>query len=349
MITIARIDGDGIGKEVTEAGVKILNSLDLNIDFVEAEAGRACFDKNGTTIPEETIKIAKKSKATLFGAITSTPGEKSPIITLRQELDVYGNLRPVKSFKGVNCLFDDLDFLIVRENTEGLYSKEESGNAEETVAKRIITKKASERICELAFKQAIKRNESITEEIKDNKKKDNLEKPLVTCVHKANVLKTTDGLFKKTFYDVATNYPQINTNDYFVDATAMYLLTKPQEFDVIVTTNLFGDILSDESAGLVGGLGLAPSGNIGDKHGLFEPVHGSAPDIAGQNISNPIAMTLSIAMMLDYLNEDYWANKIRIATENILKEGKIRTPDLGGTNTTTEVADAIIKEIERLN
>ncbi|MCQ2737334.1 MAG: isocitrate/isopropylmalate family dehydrogenase [archaeon] len=341
MIKIARIDGDGIGKEVTEAGVHILNSMDLNIDFIEAEAGRECFDKNGTTIPEETLKIAKKTKATLFGASTSTPGEKSPIITLRQELDVYANLRPVKSFKGVKCLFDDLDFLIVRENTEGLYSRQEDGDEEQAVAKRIITKKASERISKLAFEQAIKRNEDRKEDIEG--------KPLVTCVHKANVLKKTDGLFKKAFYDVAMNYPDINTNNYFVDATAMYLLTKPQEFDVIVTTNLFGDILSDCAAGLVGGLGLAPSGNIGDKHGLFEPVHGSAPDIAGQNISNPIAMTLSVAMMLDYLKEEYLANNLRIATENVLKKGKVLTPDLGGKNKTMDVANEIIKELELLN
>ena len=174
MIKIARIDGDGIGKEVTEAGVAVLESLDLNFDFIEAEAGRECFDKNGTTIPEETIKIAKNAKATLFGAITSTPGQKSPIITLRQELDTYANLRPIKSFKGINCLFNDLDFLIVRENTEGLYSGNETIDHEEekAIAQRVITRKASERISRLGFEQAIK-----------------LKKESVTCVHKANVLK----------------------------------------------------------------------------------------------------------------------------------------------------------------
>ena len=186
MIKIARIDGDGIGKEVTEAGVAVLESLDLNIDFIEAEAGRECFDKNGTTIPEETIKIAKNTKVTLFGAITSTPGQKSPIITLRQELDTYANLRPIKSFKGINCLFDDLDFLIVRENTEGLYSgnetiEEMNGEDKKATAQRVITKKASERISKLAFEEAIK-----------------LGKESVTCVHKANVLKKTDGVFKES-------------------------------------------------------------------------------------------------------------------------------------------------------
>ena len=336
MIKIARIDGDGIGKEVTEAGVAVLESLDLNIDFIEAEAGRECFDKNGTTIPEETIKIAKNTKATLFGAITSTPGQKSPIITLRQELDTYANLRPIKSFKGINCLFDDLDFLIVRENTEGLYSgnetiEEMNGEDKKATAQRVITKKASERISKLAFEEAIK-----------------LGKESVTCVHKANVLKKTDGVFKESFYRIAKDYPNIRTNDYYVDATAMYLLTKPQEFDVIVTSNLFGDILSDASAGLVGGLGLAPSGNIGDKYGIFEPVHGSAPDIAGNNISNPIAMLLSVSMMLEYLNEDYWAEKVKVACENVLEKGKVKTPDLGGNNKTMDVANEVIKEIKSL-
>ena len=336
MIKIARIDGDGIRKEVTEAGVAVLESLDLNIDFIEAEAGRECFDKNGTTIPEETIKIAKNTKATLFGAITSTPGQKSPIITLRQELDTYANLRPIKSVKGINCLFDDLDFLIVRENTEGLYSgnetiEEMNGEDKKATAQRVITKKASERISKLAFEEAIK-----------------LGKESVTCVHKANVLKKTDGVFKESFYRIAKDYPNIRTNDYYVDATAMYLLTKPQEFDVIVTSNLFGDILSDASAGLVGGLGLAPSGNIGDNHGIFEPVHGSAPDIAGNNISNPIAMLLSVSMMLEYLNEDYWAEKVKVACENVLEKGKVKTPDLGGNNKTMDVANEVIKEIKSL-
>ena len=331
MIKIARIDGDGIGKEVTEAGVAVLESLDLNFDFIEAEAGRECFEKNGTTIPEETIKIAKNAKATLFGAITSTPGQKSPIITLRQELDTYANLRPIKSFKGINCLFDDLDFLIVRENTEGLYAGLEEIDDGKAIAHRVITRKASERISKLAFEEAIKLN-----------------KESVTCAHKANVLKKTDGVFKESFYKVAKDYPSIRTNDYYVDATAMYLLTKPQEFDVIVTSNLFGDILSDASAGLVGGLGLAPSGNIGDEHGIFEPVHGSAPDIAGNNISNPIAMLLSVSMMLEYLNEDYWAEKVKIACENVLEKGKVKTPDLGGNAKTMDVANEVIREIENL-
>lgn len=337
MIKITVIPGDGIGKEVMDAGIEILDYLNLNIDFIEADAGNDCFKKNGTTIPEETMKNAKKSSATLFGASTSTSNEKSPIIELRKKLDLFANLRPIKSFKGVKSLFNDLDFLIIRENTEGLYSQIESveDNGNKTIANRIITKKASMKICDFAFKKAIE----------NNRKK-------ITCAHKANVLKKTDGIFKESFYKIANNYSskhsKIIANDYYIDAIAMYLITKPEEFDVIVTTNLFGDILSDEGAGLVGGLGLSPSANIGDKNGLFEPVHGSAPDIAGKQIANPIAMILSISMMLDFLNEKYYSKKIELAIENVLKEKKILTPDLGGKAKTMDLANAIKNELKNL-
>ncbi|MDR0901135.1 MAG: NAD-dependent isocitrate dehydrogenase [Methanobrevibacter sp.] len=335
MIKITTIHGDGIGKEVIDAGIAILEETDLNFDFIKAEAGYECFQKNETTIPEETLKIAKKTPATLFGAITSTPNEKSPIITLRKELDLFANLRPVKSFEGVNSLYNDLDFIIIRENTEGLYSQIESfEDKEETIAiaERVITKKASQRIAKFAFEKAIS----------DNRKK-------VTCVHKSNVLKKTDGLFKKSFYNIANSYfsKGIIANDYYVDAMAMYLAIKPQEFDVIVTTNLFGDILSDEAAGLVGGLGLAPSANIGDKNGIFEPVHGSAPDIAGKGIANPTAMILSITMMLDFLDESYWSKKIELAIKTVLSDAKVVTPDLGGTSKTIEMTKAIIEELNK--
>ncbi len=357
MKKITVIPGDGIGKEVMNAGLTVLQVLDLNFDFIESEAGYECFQKNGTTIPEETLKNAKKSSATLFGASTSTPGEKSPIITLRKELDAFANLRPVKSFEGVDSLFKNLDFLIVRENTEGLYSQIETIENEENnennenkkniesnkkngnshyskaTATRIITKDASTRICNFAYEKAIE----------DNRKK-------VTCVHKANVLKKTDGLFKNSFYEVANSYknthPNIIADDYYVDAMAMYLITKPQEFDVIVTSNLYGDILSDECAGLVGGLGLSASANIGDNNALFEPVHGSAPDIAGKNISNPLAMTLSIAMMLDFLDEKYYGDQIRLAIKNVLKSKKLATPDIGGNSKTSDLANGIKKELK---
>ncbi|WP_407377618.1 homoisocitrate dehydrogenase [Methanobrevibacter sp.] len=328
MYKLAIISGDGIGKEVMSACEYLLDKLNLDFSFKYGQAGFECFNKNGTTLPEETVKIANDSDAVLFGASTSTPGQPSPIINLRKELNVYANIRPIKSYKGVNCIRDDIDFVIVRENTEGLYSQKEYGNKEKMIAERIITRKASERISKVAFNLCLKRGQE-----------------KVTCVHKSNVLKKTDGVFKESFYNIAKNYPQIKTEDYYVDAMAMYLITQPQNFDVIVSSNLFGDILSDESAGLIGGLGLAPSGNIGDHNGLFEPVHGSAPDIAGKNIANPCSMILSASMMLDYLGEWKIANEIKNAVEKVIADCKIRTPDLGGDSNTMEVTKAIVKEL----
>ena len=329
MYNIAIIGGDGIGNEVMESAEYLLDKLDLNFNFNYGEAGFECFNKNGTTLPEETIKIAKSSDATLFGASTSTPGQPSPIINLRKELNVYANLRPIRSYKGIKSIADNIDFIIVRENTEGLYSQNEYGDGDKVIAERVITRTASEKISEIAFKLAKRRK-------KLNK---------VTCVHKSNVLKKTDGVFKESFYKVAKNYPEINTEDFYVDATAMYLITNPLNFDVIVSTNLFGDILSDESAGLVGGLGLAPSGNIGDENGLFEPVHGSAPDIAGKGIANPCSMILSTSMMLDYLGEKEISQQINKAVESVVCRGKILTPDLGGNSKTKEMTKAIVKEV----
>ena len=331
MKKISVIPGDGIGKEVMSAGLDVLNKLNLNYDYIYLDAGKELYDKTGDNLPKETVKKASKTDATLFGAVTSVPGEKSAIIELRKALNVYANLRPVKSYDGVKGLHDNVDFLIVRENTEGLYSQIEEGNNEKVISKRVITKKASEKICQLAFKQCQKLN-----------------KNKVTCVNKSNVLKKSDGLFKEIFYETSAQYPEISTDEAYVDACAMYLITNPQRFDVIVTTNLFGDILSDEGAGIVGGLGIAPSGNIGDKNGLFEPVHGSAPDITGKNISNPISMILTISMMLEYLNEDYYSEKVKEAVSIVLKEKKIRTPDLGGVNKTQDVACEINKKLEEI-
>ena len=328
MYNIAVIGGDGIGQEVMSACEYLLDKINIDFSFKYGEAGFECFNKNGTTLPEETIKIANDSDAVLFGASTSTPGEPSPIINLRKALNVYANIRPIKSYKGVNCLRDDIDFVIVRENTEGLYSQVEYLDEDRMIAERHITRHASERISKAAFNLCIKRGQS-----------------KVTCVHKSNVLKKTDGVFRDSFYKVAKDYPQIKTEDYYVDAMAMYLVTQPQNFDVIVSTNLFGDILSDESAGLVGGLGLAPSGNIGDHNGLFEPVHGSAPDIAGKNIANPCSMILSAAMMLDYLGEWEMSNDMKNAVEKVIADCKIRTPDLGGDSCTMDVTKAIVKEL----
>ncbi len=328
MYNIAIIGGDGIGQEVMFACEYLLDKIDIEFSFQYGEAGFDCYNKNGTTLPEETIKIANKSDAVLFGASTSTPGEPSPIINLRKALNVYANIRPIKSYKGANCLRNDIDFVIVRENTEGLYSQVEYYDENKVIAERHITHSASERISKTAFNLCIKREES-----------------KVTCVHKSNVLKKTDGVFKESFYKVAEQYPQIKTEDYYVDAMAMYLITQPQNFDVIVSSNLFGDILSDESAGLIGGLGLAPSGNIGDHNGLFEPVHGSAPDIAGKHIANPCSMILSAAMMLDYLGEWEISNNIKKAVEKVIADCKIKTPDLGGDSCTMDVTKAISREL----
>jgi isopropylmalate/isohomocitrate dehydrogenase-like protein len=324
MYNITLIPGDGIGPEVTEALLHVLEIMDIELDYTLAYAGDACYNKTGTTIPDETLSKAKKADATLFGSVTTVPGHKSAIISLRNGLDLYANLRPVKSYQGINCLFDDLDFVIVRENTEGLYSGIEGYTKDGATALRVITRSASEKICKFAFKHAEKTGR--------NK---------VTAIHKANVLKKTDGIFRESFYKIADEFPNIGTDEKYVDAAAMFLITKPQDFEVIVTTNLFGDILSDEGAGLVGGLGMVPSANIGDNNALFEPVHGSAPDIAGLGISNPSAMILSAVMMLDYLGEHYEAKKLENALLDVICEGKVLTPDLGGSSKTMEMAQKI--------
>lgn len=324
MYKITLIHGDGVGLEVMDALLHILEAVDLNLDYTMANAGNACFHDTGTTIPEDTILKAKRSDATLFGAVTTVPGQKSAIITLRKELNLYANIRPVKSYPGTNCFYNNLDFVIIRENTEGLYSGVEEYIPDGATALRVITNNASEKICKFAFEYAVKN---------DRKK--------VTAIHKANVLKKTDGIFKDAFYRTSKNYPNIHTDDKYIDAAAMFLITQPHNFDVIVTTNLFGDILSDEGAGLVGGLGMVPSANIGDNNALFEPVHGSAPDIAGRGISNPSAMILSAVMMMDYFGEVSQARRLEKALLDVLNERNFLTPDLGGSSKTMEMAEEI--------
>lgn len=317
---IAVIPGDGIGKEVMEATLDVLNGLDIDFKYVYGDAGDECLEKTGTALSSETLDLIRDADACLFGAAGETAADV--IVKIRQEMKLFANLRPVKSYPNTNSLFEDIDFMIVRENTEGVYiADEESYTDDGAIARRIITKKAEKRIIEYAFEYAKNNN-----------------KTKVTAVHKANVLKKTDGLFKKVFYEVAKDYPDIATEDFYVDATAMYLITQPESFEVIVTTNLFGDILSDEGAGLVGGLGLIPSANIGEDGALFEPVHGSAPDIAGKNIANPIAMMLSAIMMLRYLGENEAADKFEAAILKVLKDANTLTGDLGGLATTTEIA-----------
>ncbi len=322
---IAVIPGDGIGSEVMESTITVLNNLDLDFNYIYGEAGDACLEKTGHALPEKTIDIVRKSDACLFGAAGETAADV--IVKLRQEMKMFANLRPVKSYPNTNSLAENIDFIIVRENTEGLYIADKEEFTEEgAVAKRIITREAEERIIDYAFQYAKNNNKS-----------------KVTGVHKANVLKKSDGLFKDIFYEVGEKYPDIEKEDFYVDATAMYLITQPENFEVIVTTNLFGDILSDEGAGLVGGLGLIPSANIGDEGALFEPVHGSAPDIAGKGIANPIAMMLSAVMMLRYLDENESAEKLENAILKLLTDAKVLTGDLGGNATTDEVTNEIIK------
>lgn len=337
MHKITVIPGDGIGPEVTQAAIHALDAIPVEFYFQEARAGNSCFEDTGTTIPDETIKMAKNSDATLFGAVTTVPGQKSAIITLRKKLGLYANLRPIKSYPGVKSVYNDLDILIVRENSEGLYSGIEKFTKDGATAVRVITRKASEKITKVAFKEAYKRGKS-----------------RLTAVHKANVLKKTDGVFRESFWKVAKEYGKIDgyddieVDEVYVDAAAMFLITKPHRFKVIVTTNLFGDILSDEGAGLVGGLGMVPSANIGDHNGLFEPVHGSAPDIAGKGVANPTAMILSVVLMLQFLKEDHEALKLEQSLLKVLKEGKYVTPDLGGTSTTMEMAQAVRDNYQKI-
>ncbi len=320
---IAVIPGDGIGKEVMEAAIYILDSLDINFNYIYGEAGDECLKKTGTALPEETLDIIRNADACLFGAAGETAADV--IVKIRQEMKMFANLRPVKAYPNTNSLAENIDFMIVRENTEGLYiAGEERYTDDGAVARRIITREAEERIIDYAFKYAKENN-----------------KTKVTGVHKANVLKKSDGLFKEIFYEVSENYPDIEAEDFYVDATAMYLITQPESFDVIVTTNLFGDILSDEGAGLVGGLGLIPSANIGEDGALFEPVHGSAPDIAGQNKANPIAMMLSAIMMLRYLGENEAADRFDAAILKVLTDANNLTGDLGGSATTMELAEEV--------
>jgi len=320
---IAVVPGDGIGREVMEATLFVLDSLGIDFDYVYGEAGDECLEKTGTALPAETLEIIRNADACLFGAAGETAADV--IVKIRQEMKMFANLRPVKAYPNTNSLSDDIDFMIVRENTEGMYiADEEEFTDEGAVARRIITREAEKRIIDYAFNYAVENNKS-----------------KVTAVHKANVLKKSDGLFKEIFYEVAGDYPDIATEDFYVDATAMYLITQPENFEVIVTTNLFGDILSDEGAGLVGGLGLIPSANIGEDAALFEPVHGSAPDIAGKGIANPIAMMLSSIMMLRYIGESEAADKFDKAILKVLTDANILTGDLGGNASTMEVAEAV--------
>ena len=338
---IAIIPGDGIGPELTEATLKVLEAakekFGLEFDYIFLEAGDACFEKRGVALPEETVEAIKNAHVCLKGPVGETAADV--IVKLRMMFDLYANIRPVKSYVGVPCLRDDIDFVIVRENTEDVYKGIEFMLDENTaVALRVITRKGCERIARKAFEIALSRN-----------KKRN-----VTAVHKANVMRKTCGLFAEVCRKVAQEYPDISFNEQYVDAAAMRLVKEPQKYDVIVTTNLFGDILSDEAAQLVGGLGMAPGGNIGDNFAIFEPVHGAAPTRVGKHTANPCSMILASKMMLEWLGEKYndkncleASKAIDIGVSEALRKG-LTIPDFGGSLTTIEMGKAIADEIGKI-
>ena len=332
MHNVTLIKGDGIGPSIMDTAVKIIDATGVKINWEEAEAGMTAFDKHGTPLPDETLVSIEKNRIAFKGPLT-TPiggGFRSINVALRQEYDLYANVRPAKTWKGAQSRFENVDIVVVRENTEGLYlGLEHYLTRQKDVAESlaVITKEGSERIVEYAFKYA----------------RENGRKKITAC-HKANILKYTSGLFLDTAKEVASKYPDIEFDDKIVDATCMHLIMDPSQFDVIVTTNMFGDILSDLTAGLVGGLGLIPGANIGADAALFEAVHGSAPDIAGKNIANPTAVIMAGVMMLNHLGELDAASRIKTAVEQVVEKGEFVTPDLnpGSSIGTTEMGDAII-------
>jgi isopropylmalate/isohomocitrate dehydrogenase-like protein len=337
--SIAVLKGDGIGPEVTEAAVKVLEALlesskNLTLNFLYGAAGYHCIAEHGTNLPEETIALLKRSNACLKGPMTTPEEPSAPIsaaVKIRTVFNLYANVRPCRSFPNVEALKPNIDLVVVRENTQGMYSGAEFELAPGTgIALRVITKEASLRVAEYAFKLA------------QNRKKH------LTYAHKANILRITDGIFNNAVKEVALKYPDVTLDDVHVDAATMQLIKKPETFDVIVTTNLFGDILSDEAAQVTGSIGLAAGANIGETYGMFEPVHGSAPKYTGQNRVNPTATIMATSMMLDYLGEREAAAKIEKAVMTVLREGKVRTADLGGSSTTSEMSDAIAAKIKAL-
>ncbi len=333
MHTATLIRGDGIGPEITEAALKVIEAAGVDINWEEVRAGEGALEELGTPLPSEVIESINKTGVALKGPLTTPIGSgfRSINVALRKELDLYANLRPSKTFPGIRSLFTDIDLVVVRENTEDLYVGIEHMVGEDAAESiKIITRRASERIVRFAFDYTLKAG----------RKK-------VTAVHKANIMKLSDGLFLETARRVAEEYPQVEFEDRIVDNMAMQLVQKPWQYDVMVMPNLYGDILSDLCAGLVGGLGLVPGANIGDHAALFEPVHGSAPKYAGQNRANPAAMIMAVVMMLDYIGEKEAAGKIERALATLIREGKKVTPDLGGNTGTREMSEALAELIKQ--
>jgi isocitrate/isopropylmalate dehydrogenase len=369
---IAWLPGDGVGIDVMDCAKIILDTIGLNAEFISGDVGWEFWKKEGNPLPDRTIKILKETDCCLFGAITSKPKDEaakelaqelqgkgfvysSPIVGLRQLLNLHTNMRPCKAYKGNPLNYrDDIDLVVFRENTEDLYSGVEFHpvpkqvfNAlmthpkmkafskvpldEMAISARIITKKASDSIIRQAFEYA-----------KNNKRRS------VTIVEKPNVIRETSGLMIREARKIAQDYPKIEFKEVNVDAMCMWLVKNPQDYDVLVTSNMFGDIISDLAAQLVGGLGFAASGNLGDNYALFEPTHGSAPKYAGQYKVNPTAMILTVKLMLDWLGEKKDAQNLEAAVAEVIKEGKVKTYDVGGSNTSLEVAKEIAKKFEEL-
>ena len=328
MRKVTLFKGDGIGPEICACVVRVLDALNLDIEFEAFEVGEAEYNRNGALIPAAAFESIERNKIVLKAPITTPIGKgfRSCNVQLREKYDLYSNIRPAKNLPNVITPFNNVDMVIFRENTEDLYVGVEERIDENTVhATKIITRKCSERIIRAAFDYAVK----------NNRKK-------VSCIHKANILKMSDGMFLSIFNEIKEEYPTIQSDVFIVDNACMQMVMHPEKFDVMVMPNLYGDILSDLASGLIGGLGFLPSANLGKDVAMFEAVHGSAPDIAGQNLANPTALLLSACMMLDYMDESDAATKIRQAIYAVLEEGKVRTRDCGGTSTTTEFTDAII-------
>jgi len=332
---IGVINGDGIGREVVPAAQRVLEAVGAPFTWVPLDAGWECFTRMGTALPHATLNGLRGCDGALFGAVNSpshaVAGYSSPIVALRKQLDLYANLRPIVSTPVATSRLN-IDMLIVRENTECLYVKQErledDGNT--AVAQRVITRRATERIAHKAFAAARSRTRRTP--------------PRVTIVHKANVLSVTDGLFRSVALEVAQAYPDVEVEEQLVDSMIYRLILEPERYDVVVAPNLYGDIMSDAAAALVGGLGLVPSANVGDAFILAEPVHGSAPDIAGQGIANPTATILAAALLLDALNMADTAARIRRAVDATLRDA-ILTRDLGGSATTEQFTKAVIDQL----
>ena len=331
--TLAVIRGDGIGPEIMTATLRVLDALNAGLSYEFVDAGMVALEKHGELLPQATLDAIAKHRIALKGPLTTPVGGgfSSLNVELRKRFDLYANVRPALTLPGTKAHFDNIDIITVRENTEGAYLSEgQTLSADGQTAQSIVrnTRRGAERIVRYAFELAVKRR----------RKK-------ITAVHKANILKTSSGLFLDVAREVAREYPQIGFNEMIVDNTCMQLVMNPWQFDVIVTTNLFGDILSDLCAGLVGGLGLAPGANIGSAAAIFEAVHGSAPDIAGRNIANPCALLLAAADMLDHIGLVEHGTRVREAIRATLAAHDRVTPDLGGSGSTETFADAIVERV----